>query len=326
MLSHAQRVGPAVGLLRELKAARSDGRSLPDRDRLRRVHDRALATGGLAALVAEVMAACCPTAPPLDRGPAARVDDGDPPGFDIRREDRWVGVDLMAARLAVPLVSSRRDRSAAAVRVLEQLVHDVRRPAATVPAAHELARHLRQHAPELAGSVTVSSTGRVSTHRDDPAGDALAVAAIRLVRDHGTVHGRLGSALRSSGTQVSITGWETARRVSPEVRRLIGVIVEPDRRNPTVMGRTCTAIGLPPSLLDDALPVLDPMLAPLTRRSTGPPDSTAHRPDPPLAQVPDLLGLVYAVADLVTVATLLDPPGPPAERGAATWRWATLPR
>ena len=312
-MDQARRLRSGLELLLELRAVRAHGGDIPDLDRLQRVQAVAQETGGMATLVAEIMASRTGL-PVIDDRPVVLggrqfvgwSPDGTPRGHDISHPR--VGWDLAAARVAVPLVVARPGRATMGVTALEQLAGDVRTQRAFGPEeGRAVARWLGHRAPEIAAQHGVGPCGSVATTTRARPGQ-VATAAVRLVLGDGLTHARIGAAGRWSGSTLVITHWETVRIVSTAVRRLIGSMIQPAGRDAARVRELAEPIGISHALIRDLLPAVDDALEPILPYV---PDLETHTDRDPdgIPSVADHLGLIYGMATLVGVGRLMTATG-----------------
>lgn len=313
MIRNTSRFRRSLELLVSLKSARNGTAGLPKLDVLRQVQRAAHDTGGLPALVAEIVAAYTglvddQAAPSVLAGREFRGfdRDGSPRGGDATYGR--LSLDLALARIAVRLVASREEKAESGIRALELLAHDlVVQGQIGTGATQAVVDRLRSQMFRSQGEVLVGPSGAVvSRSRQSPM--ELARQSARMTIGEGLTHARLAAAGRWGNSTLTITHWETARAVSPAVSGLISSIVQIADRDTDRIDEQAKAIGIAPSLLRELLPSTDSAIAPLAKYVRGCDLEVEARP-PGVPVVHDTLGLIYGIASLAgTTRLMIDAP------------------
>lgn len=311
VLDSARRLRTAVQLLLALKDARPPDKDPLDQDKLLRVEALARRTGGLAAMVSEIMAAYTATEYPAEeplvlggRAVRGRRVGNIPNGSSVAYPG--AAVDASLARVAVPMATHNTSRARTAITVLDDLRRDVRhQKAIDLHEVRAVERKLSLCAPHIAGSLTVGDGGALVTTTGAPT-DAIASDAVELVTVHGLVHARIGAAAHWCGDLLYVSHWETLRGISPRVRRMINSMVDPDRSWQDEVRSQAGAWRIDPGLFHDLLPVAIDAMEPLIELGAARTLASARPCNPMIPTVPDDLGLIYGVACLVGVSRLLD--------------------
>lgn len=329
-----QRTATLLGVGRVLAQAVAGQRGVPPAPALTRVQRSAERSAGVPRLVAEILASY--TAEPLVHGRSRSASGAvrltvagrsaerpDRPGaiaWSASVPDDHLATDLVLARtiLGVGMRLSPR-RAAFARAVIDGLAADASTassPAASRQAAEALAAAAGQiGAPAGLEVVGEDAAGRLGLRTTGPPEVAIVDHAAALLDGAGIVHGRLGALALGPGPAWTITHWELARRVSPSCRAfLLGVVqhagrpvdaLDPDGDELMALGE---AVGIPGASLHTNLPALLDLLAPVAR--AWPTQHVGLEPalgGTELTAVPDPLGVLYGLADLLALRGTVPP-------------------
>lgn len=276
-----------LGLLVELRAARPGVDGLPDKHRLIEIQDRALAMGGGAALVADLLAGYT----------------GAPTGPRRAAGGELLEADMRIARLVKPLLALGSDRMTTALGALEQLIADaLSQP--DMPDSHLEAVTTSLEALAASRPVLRSSSGEISMTTHDIESTAAGIADLAL--GSRLAHATLGPNICGADGVTVIGGWESVRAVSPGAALLLFHLLEGSGQATTQ--RAASDAGLDGSLVEDLRPAIEEGLAALaalgvaTRPAAGPPLTG-------VAPVEDPLGFIYLLAMLLGISRWMETAG-----------------
>lgn len=314
------RVAATASLVRALRDTRIGVGDVPDRGALLEVQRLADRSGGLARLVAELMPSY--TGVPLGSARTGRDGgEGGRPGTGATAaaERLFVGAELTAARTALRVATAAGgDAIRTAMRSLEQLASDVgavRDPSAR--RSHGLGMaEVWSRAVDGQGELQVSPDGSIAWFGRDVDPERLPVAVLRLQHRHGVVHGRLGGSSEWRADGLRVANWHRARLIGATtldfLRRFMDVVSEPSAVADRGLLEAGRSVGIGPDQVARAVPVLRetvPNAVDAWRETdwgrsgptgVGVPAGSRHA-----RRVPDPLGVIYALADLVAAETLM---------------------
>ncbi|MCU1497768.1 MAG: hypothetical protein JWM47_1721 [Acidimicrobiales bacterium] len=314
-------------LAEELVRVRARFRGVPSPAALAGLQAAADRADGLPHLAAQAMAGYTLT-PLAGRGPTDSFAAGGRRGTAIGggtvtshgHLDPWTSIDL---RVLTPLLAAGFRVGGSHLAFVRDLVQQLAADAASDadPAAawaNAVAVAEASEAWAAPTRIAVRSAPAAAelvleTTLDGPVDIAAQVAMLLGAR---LVHGRIGAVTGAEPSSAPVVLWEVSRRISPACLAFVTSLLDASRRGATAdpaVVEAGVAIGLPRGPLATNIPRLVELLGPVAPRmpsggdGAGPPDDVGPRTVGPdtigrgVREVPDGLGVLYALSDLLAV-------------------------